>query len=52
MSKLLYSNAEMKQLKDNPNVVKVSERSITFHPDIRNISQLGISLVFIDSNYF
>lgn len=32
MSKHLYSNTEMKQLEDNPNVVKVSERSITYHP--------------------
>jgi transposase len=32
MSKQLYSNLEMKLLEDNPNVARVSESSITYHP--------------------
>lgn len=38
MSKQLYSHWEMKQLENNPNVVKVSERSITYHPLFKKVA--------------
>lgn len=38
MSKQLYSNSEMKQLEANPNVIRVSDRSITYHPHFKKVA--------------
>ncbi|MCA1024450.1 IS3 family transposase [Halobacillus litoralis] len=38
MSKQLYSNLEMKQLEANPNVIRVSDRSITYHPHFKKVA--------------
>ncbi|MED4731937.1 IS3 family transposase, partial [Aneurinibacillus migulanus] len=35
MSKIIFSAFQIKQLETNPNVSKVSERSITYHPDFK-----------------
>ncbi len=36
MSNHYYSNFEVKQLEANPNVLRVSDRSITYHPLFKN----------------
>jgi transposase len=35
MSKIIFNAFQMKQLEANPNVSKVSERSLTYHPDFK-----------------
>lgn len=35
MSKTIFNEHQMKQLEANPNVVKVSEKSITYSPDFK-----------------
>ncbi|MED4732247.1 hypothetical protein P9597_29910 [Aneurinibacillus migulanus] len=35
MSKVIFSAFQIKQVETNPNVSKVSEHSITYHPDFK-----------------
>ena len=35
MSKNLFTEYQIKELEKNPNVLRVSERSITYHPDFK-----------------
>ncbi len=38
MAKRIFTEPEMKQLEKNPNVLRVSERTITYHPSFKRIA--------------
>lgn len=35
MSKIIFNTSQIKQLEVNPNIIHVTERSITYHPDFK-----------------
>ena len=35
MRKKLFSKSQMKELEKNPNVIRVTEQTITYHPDFK-----------------
>lgn len=57
MSKIIFNEIQMKQLEKNPNVIKVSERSITYHPDFKvkavreNQSGKGPHQIFLENDF-
>nr|WP_227551514.1 HTH domain-containing protein [Metabacillus sediminilitoris] len=57
MSKIIFTEMQMNQLEVNPNVVKVSERSITYHPEfkikaaIENLEGKDPLQIFIENGF-
>lgn len=57
MSKIIFTEMQMNQLEANPNVVKVSERAITYHPEFKikaakaNLEGKGPLQIFIDNGF-
>ncbi|MFC0273393.1 hypothetical protein ACFFIX_18490 [Metabacillus herbersteinensis] len=35
MSKIIFNELQLKQLENNPNILQLTERSITYHPDFK-----------------
>ena len=57
MKKRLFSKSQMKELEKNPNVLRVTEQAITYHPDIKvkavleNIKGEGPARIFMDHGF-
>lgn len=57
MSKIIFSEFQMKQLEKNPNVIKVSERSITYSASFKikavkeNLNGKGPSDIFLENGF-
>jgi hypothetical protein len=57
MKKKLFSKSEMKELEKNPNVLRVTEQAITYHPDFKvkavleNIKGESPARIFMDHGF-
>ena len=57
MNKMIFNTRQMEELENNPNVRKVSERSITYHPDFQlkavkeNASGKGPQQIFRENDF-